>query len=61
MSWFSWFSGKRSNKDSARDAIIGLREQLHLINKKEEHLLSKIESEHQKAKANVTSNKRGAH
>ncbi|WFD35121.1 ESCRT-III subunit protein snf7 [Malassezia cuniculi] len=60
MSWFSWVSGKRNNKDSARDAIIGLREQLHLINKKEEHLLAKIEDEQRKAKANVTSNKRAA-
>lgn len=57
--WLSWVSGKRDNKNAARDAIIGLREQLHLINKKEEHLLTKIEEEQRKAKANVTTNKRG--
>ena len=28
--WLSWVSGKRDNKNAARDAIIGLREQLHL-------------------------------
>lgn len=58
-SWLSWVSGKRYNKDAARDAIIGLREQLHMITKKEEHLQTKIEEQHKKAKANVTSNKRG--
>ncbi|WFD03712.1 ESCRT-III subunit protein snf7 [Malassezia obtusa] len=58
--WLSWVSGKRDNRNTARDAIIGLREQLHLINKKEEHLLSKIEDEQRKAKANVTTNKRAA-
>ncbi|WFC97415.1 ESCRT-III subunit protein snf7 [Malassezia yamatoensis] len=58
--WLSWVGGKRDNKNAARDAIIGLREQLHLINKKEEHLLTKIEDEHRKAKANVTTNKRAA-
>ncbi|KAI3614620.1 hypothetical protein CBS9595_003891 [Malassezia furfur] len=58
--WLSWVSGKRDNKNAARDAIIGLREQLHLINKKEEHLLTKIDEEQRKAKANVTTNKRAA-
>ena len=57
--WFSWVSGKRDNKNTARDAIIGLREQLHLITKKEEHLQTKIDEELRKAKDNVTSNKRG--
>ena len=57
--WFSWVSGKRDNKNTARDAIIGLREQLHLIAKKEEHLQTKIDEELRKAKDNVTSNKRG--
>lgn len=59
--WFSWVSGKRDNKSSARDAIIGLREQLHLIAKKEEHLQTKIDDELRKAKANVTTNKRGTY
>jgi len=59
MSWLSWVGGKRDNKNAARDAIIGLREQLHLITKKEEHLQTKIDDELRKAKANVTTNKRG--
>lgn len=57
--WLSWVSGKRENKTAARDAIIGLREQLHLITKKEEHLQAKIDDELRKAKENVTTNKRG--
>ena len=57
--WFSWISGKRDNKNSARDAI-GLREQLHLMAKKEEHLLTKIDDELRKAKEHVTNNKRAA-
>ena len=58
--WFSWISGRRDNKNSARDAIIGLREQLHLMAKKEEHLLTKIDDELRKAKEHVTNNKRAA-
>ncbi|KAL4399407.1 ESCRT-III subunit protein Snf7 [Malassezia pachydermatis] len=58
--WLSWVSGKRENKTAARDAIIGLREQLHLITKKEEHLQAKIDDELRKAKENVTTNKRAA-
>lgn len=58
--WLSWISGKRDNKNSARDAIIGLREQLHLMAKKEEHLLTKIDDELRKAKEHVTNNKRAA-
>ncbi|WFD31944.1 ESCRT-III subunit protein snf7 [Malassezia sp. CBS 17886] len=58
--WLSWVGGKRDNKNAARDAIIGLREQLHLIAKKEEHLQTKIDEELAKAKANVTANKRAA-
>ena len=58
--WFSWISGRRDNKNSARDAIIGLREQLHLMAKKEEHLLTKFDDELRKAKEHVTNNKRAA-
>ena len=54
------FFGKKENKNSARDAIVGLRQQLLMLDKKEEHLNKKIEDELKKAKANVTTNKRGA-
>lgn len=51
--------GKRENTHAARDAIVGLRSQLLMLEKKEEHLNKKIADEMKKAKANVTTNKRG--
>ncbi|TIC00812.1 Snf7-domain-containing protein [Wallemia mellicola] len=57
-SWMSWIVGKKDNRGSARDAIVGLRSQLLMLDKKEEHLNKKIEEELKKAKANATSNKR---
>ncbi|PWN50472.1 Snf7-domain-containing protein [Violaceomyces palustris] len=59
-SWTSWIVGKKDNKNAARDAIVGLRAQLLMLEKKEEHLNNKIEQELKKAKANVTTNKRVA-
>lgn len=59
MSWTSWLVGKRENTHAARDAIVGLRSQLLMLEKKEEHLNKKIADEMKKAKANVTTNKRG--
>ena len=58
-SWTSWLVGKRDNTGAARDAIVGLRSQLLMLEKKEEHLNKKINDEMKKAKANVTTNKRG--
>lgn len=57
--WTSWLVGKRDNKNAAREAIVGLRSQLLMLEKKEEHLNKKIDDELRKAKANVTTNKRG--
>lgn len=56
--WMSWFAGKKDTREGARDAIVGLRQQLLMLEKKEEHLNKKIEEEMKKAKANATSNKR---
>lgn len=38
---------------------MGIREQLSMLDKKEEHLEKKIEEELKKAKANATTNKSG--
>lgn len=54
-------TGRKDNKNSARDAIVGLRSQLLMLEKKEDHLNKKIDDELKKAKANVTTNKRGKH
>lgn len=57
--WMSYLVGSRKSKqDGARDAIVGLRTQLLMLEKKEEHLNKKIEDEMKKARANASSNKR---
>jgi len=58
--WLSYFTGPRDTKQGARVAIVGIREQLAMLDKKEEYLEKKIEEELKKAKANAVSNKAGA-
>ena len=55
----SYFGARRDPKQSARDAIVTLRQQLQMIEKKEEYLQKKIDDELKKAKANAVSNKTG--
>ncbi|KAH9966033.1 vacuolar-sorting protein SNF7 [Russula dissimulans] len=54
------FMGKRDSKQTARDAIVSLREQLMMIEKKEEHLQRQIAQDLATAKANAVSNKNAA-
>jgi charged multivesicular body protein 4A/B len=56
-SWMSYITGRRDTKASARDAIVTLRQQLGMLEKKEEYLQKKIDDEVRKAKANAVSNK----
>lgn len=59
--WFSYFTGRgASAKDSTREAIVNLREHLLMLDKKEEFLGKKIDDEVRKARANATTNPRGA-
>src|SRR5260221_91507 len=58
-SFMSYFTGKRDSKQTARDAIVSLREQLMMIEKKEEHLQRQIAQDLATAKANAVSNKAG--
>lgn len=55
MSYFG--AGRKDPKQTARDAIVGLRQQLQMIEKKEEYLQKKIDEETKKARANAVSNK----
>ncbi|KAH8106009.1 Snf7-domain-containing protein, partial [Cristinia sonorae] len=55
--FMSYFGGRRDTKQSTRDAIVGLRQQLQMIEKKEEHVQKKIDTELSTAKANAISNK----
>lgn len=57
--WLGYFTGQRDTKTTTRQAIVGIREQLAMLDKKEEHLEKKIEEETRKAKANAISNKNG--
>ncbi|RXW25281.1 hypothetical protein EST38_g567 [Candolleomyces aberdarensis] len=59
-SFMSYFGSRRDPKQSARDAIVGLRQQLQMLEKKEEYLQKKIDEELQKAKANAVTNKAAA-
>ena len=56
----SYFGGRRDSKQSSRDAIVTLRQQLQMVEKKEEYLQKKIDEELRKAKANAVSNKADA-
>jgi charged multivesicular body protein 4 len=58
-SFMSYFTGRRDPKQTARDAIVSLREQLMMIEKKEEHLHRQIAQDLTTAKANAVSNKNG--
>ena len=55
---FSWLWGASPDpREKARDSIVALREQLLVLDKREDHLQRKIDEELAKAKANVATNK----
>ena len=57
--WMGYFGGRKDPKATTRDAIVTLRQQLQMLEKKDEYLNKKIEEELRKAKANAISNKTG--
>ena len=57
--WIPNVFGKRDARQSATEAIISLREQLAVLDKKEEHLERRVEEEHAKAKSLVAAKKTG--
>lgn len=59
--WLGYFTGQRDTKATTRQAIVGIREQLAMLDKKEEYLEKKVEEELKKAKANAISNKTSKH
>lgn len=56
-SFMNYFGGRKDPKAAARDSIVQLRQQLILLEKKEDHLQKKIDEEHKVAKSNAVSNK----
>jgi len=59
-SFMSYFGGRPDPKKSAREAILTLREQLNMIQKKQEYTQKKIDEDTKKAKFNAVTNKTGA-
>ena len=54
-----YFGGRRDPKQSSRDAIVTLRQQLQMIEKKEDYLQKKIDEETSFARAHAVTNKTG--
>ncbi|QKX56198.1 uncharacterized protein TRUGW13939_03298 [Talaromyces rugulosus] len=56
---WSWFGGQsaQKRKEAPKEAILGLRGQLEMLQKRQTHLESQIEDQESIARKNVTSNK----
>jgi len=55
-SWIGWFTGTRDTKKPTREAIIRLRQNLQLLDRKEQHLQTQIDEQQSKARANAVGN-----
>lgn len=60
---WSWFGGQSTQKrrDVPKEAILNLREQLDMLQKREKHLEDQIREQETIAKKNVTTNKNGSY
>ncbi|MCJ1244569.1 ESCRT-III subunit protein snf7 [Trapelia coarctata] len=60
--WGSWFGGgsTQKRKDAPKKAILDLRQQLDMLQKREKHLENQMAEQEKIAKANVSSNKTAA-
>jgi charged multivesicular body protein 4 len=58
---WGWFGGANAQKrkDSPKNAILGLRSQLDMLQKREKHLQNQIDEQEAIARKNVNSNKAG--
>jgi len=58
---WAWFGGQnQGRKDVPKNAILGLRSQLEMLQKRERHLQSQIDEQDSIARKNVSSNKNAA-
>lgn len=59
---WGWFSGQsaQSRKDTPKNAILGLRLQLEMLQKREKHLQNQMNEQDDIARKNVATNKNGA-
>lgn len=58
-SWFSGSSAAQKRKDAPKNAILLLREQLDMLQKRERHLENQMADQDAVARKNVTANKNG--
>ncbi|KAG5913007.1 ESCRT-III subunit protein snf7 [Claviceps sorghi] len=59
---WSWFGGgsAQARKDSPKNAILSLRSQLDMLQKRERHLQNQIDEQHEIARKNANTNKNAA-
>ncbi|KAI0394269.1 vacuolar-sorting protein SNF7 [Xylariaceae sp. FL0594] len=58
---WGWFGGGAAKKkDTPKNAILGLREQLEMLQKRERHLMSQVDAQDAIARKNVNTNKNAA-
>lgn len=60
---WGWFGGANAQKrkDSPKNAILGLRSHLDMLQKREKHLQNQIDEQEAIARKNVNSNKAGTY
>jgi charged multivesicular body protein 4 len=58
---WGWFGGAaaQKKKDSPKNAILGLRAQLDMLQKREKHLMTQMDEQDAIARKNVSTNKNG--
>lgn len=58
---WGWFGGQsaQKKKDTPKNAILGLRSQLEMLQKRERHLQNQIDEQDGIARKNVSTNKNG--
>ena len=61
--WGSWFGGQtaQKRKDAPKKAILDLRQQLDMLQKREKYLETQMSQQEEIAKKNVSTNKTGGY
>ena len=54
-----WFGGGQAKKDAPKKAILQLRGQLEMLNKREKHLQNQMDEQDALARKHVSTNKQG--
>lgn len=55
--WGYWFGGSAASKDAPKKAIIGLREQINMLTKKQSHLYTQIDEQDANARKFISTDK----